>query len=76
MRASATELWENLYRIIDAVIRTGEPVEVERKHGAVRIVPDTRRSIWDSLEVHEGVTADVEVHWSDQWDQEPEIGSR
>jgi antitoxin (DNA-binding transcriptional repressor) of toxin-antitoxin stability system len=76
MKISATELRQNLYRIIDAVIRTGEPVEVERRLGTVRIVPEARRSIWDSLEVHEGVAGDVEVDWSDQWDREPEIDSR
>ena len=76
MKISATELRQNLYRIIDTVIRTGEPVEVARKHGAVRIVPEAGRSIWDSLEVHEGVAGDVEVDWSDHWDQEPEIGNK
>lgn len=76
MKVSATELRQNLYRIIDSVIATGEAVEVERKHGTVRIVPEKKRSIWDSLEVHDVVAGDVEVDWSDSWDGESEIESR
>ncbi len=73
MKVSATELRQNLYRIIDTVIATGETIEVERKHGTVRIVPEVKRSIWDSLEVHDVVVGDIEVDWSDAWDGEPEI---
>lgn len=75
MKLSATELRQNLYRIIDTVIATGETVEVERKHGTVRIVPEHKRSIWDSLEVHDVVAGDVEMDWSNAWDGEPEIES-
>ncbi|MFW5776388.1 MAG: type II toxin-antitoxin system Phd/YefM family antitoxin [Spirochaetota bacterium] len=73
MKVSATELRQNLYRIIDSVIATGEPVEVERKHGMVRIVPEEKRSIWDALEVHDIVAGDVEADWTDAWDGEAEI---
>ncbi len=76
MKVSATELRQNLYRIIDSVIESGEPVEVERKRGTVRIVPETRRSIWDSLEIHDVIAGDVDVDWSDAWDGEPEAGTR
>lgn len=75
MKLSATELRQNLYRIIDTVIATGETVEVERKHGTVRIVSEQKRSIWDSLEVHDVVAGDIEMDWTHAWDGEPEIES-
>ena len=53
MKVSATELRQNLYRIIDAVLETGESVEIARKGGSVRIVPDKKVTIWDRLEVHD-----------------------
>lgn len=75
MKVSATQLRQNLYRILDTVIRTGEPVEVTRKQGSVRIVPEQRRSIWEALEVHDVLAGDIEVDWSSSWDGEPEVGS-
>jgi antitoxin (DNA-binding transcriptional repressor) of toxin-antitoxin stability system len=73
MKVSATELRQNLYRIIDSVIETGEPVEIERRQGSVQIVPQTRRSIWDTLEVHDVISGDMLVDWSGSWDGEPEL---
>lgn len=72
MKVTATEHRQNLYRIIDAVIATGEPVEVRRKHGSVTIAPLARRSIWDSLEPHDVIAGEVEVDWSGSWGGEPE----
>ncbi len=73
MKVSATELRQNLYRILDSVIATGESVEVVRKTGSVRIMPLERRSIWDSLEVHDVVSGEIEVDWTRNWDGEPEV---
>ncbi|TVR74129.1 MAG: type II toxin-antitoxin system Phd/YefM family antitoxin [Spirochaetaceae bacterium] len=74
MIVSATELRQNLYRIIDSVLVTGESVEIKRKGGTVRIVPDTAVSIWDRLEVHDVITGEIEAPWDDIWDGEPELG--
>jgi prevent-host-death family protein len=73
MKVTATELRQNLYRIIDSVIETGEPVEITRKLGTVRIVPDRKTSIWDRLEVHNVLVGDVEQSWDRIWDGEPEL---
>jgi antitoxin (DNA-binding transcriptional repressor) of toxin-antitoxin stability system len=67
------ELRQNLYRIIDTVLETGEPVEVARKGGTVRIVPDKKASIWDRLEVHDVVAGEIEPSWDGIWDREPEL---
>lgn len=73
MKVSATELRQNLYRIIDSVLETGEVVEIERKGGTVRIVPDKRGSIWNRLEVHDVIRGEIEGPWGDIWDGEPEL---
>lgn len=38
MRLSASKLRENIYRILDQVLETGLPIEIERKGGVVRLV--------------------------------------
>ncbi len=73
MKVSATELRQNLYRIIDRVLETGEAVEIERKGGTVRIEADRRSSIWDRLEAHDVITGSIEAAWDDIWDGEPEL---
>ncbi|MFO8063882.1 MAG: type II toxin-antitoxin system Phd/YefM family antitoxin [Spirochaetota bacterium] len=73
MKVTATELRQNLYRIIDTVLETGESVEVARKGGMVRIVPDKKASIWNRLEVHDVIAGDIEGAWDGIWDGEPEL---
>ncbi len=74
MKVSATELRQNLYRIIDSALETGEVVEIVRKGRIVRLVPDPKPSIWDRLEVHDTIDGDPEtiVHndWSHEWTPE------
>jgi len=73
MKVTATELRQNLYRIIDTVLETGESVEVARKGGMVRIVPDKKASIWNRLEVHDVIAGDIEGSWDGIWDGESEL---
>ena len=71
MRISATELRQNLYRIIDRVLETGEAVEIVRKGGTVRLIADRLPGMWDLLEVQEAVVGDpediVSIDWSTRW---------
>jgi antitoxin (DNA-binding transcriptional repressor) of toxin-antitoxin stability system len=39
MKVTATQLRSDLYRILDRVLETGEPVEVERAEGTLVIKP-------------------------------------
>ncbi len=73
MKMTATELRRRLYQVIDQVIKTGETVEIVRRNGSVRIVPETRPSIWDRLEVHDVVRGDLNVDFGEYWDGELEI---
>ena len=71
MKVSPTELRQNLYRIIDSALETGEVVEIVRKGRTVRLVPDRKADIWERLERHDAVVGDpaelVHTDWSTEW---------
>lgn len=70
MTYKATKLRQNLYTILDSVIEYGEPIEIERKGHILRIIPDSKLSIWDRLEEHSIVIGDPEELVSMQWEGE------
>ena len=43
MKISASSLRQNIYKILDDVIATGNPVEIERNGSILRIVPMKRQ---------------------------------
>ncbi|MEZ4426025.1 MAG: type II toxin-antitoxin system prevent-host-death family antitoxin [Gemmatimonadota bacterium] len=51
---SISRLRADLYRVIDRVLETGEPVEVERNGRRVRIVPAEAASQLAALRPHPG----------------------
>lgn len=68
---SASRLRQNLYRILDRVLETREPIEIARRGKRLRIVPESPRKL-DALKPHpEYLATDAEslVHldWSDEW---------
>jgi PHD/YefM family antitoxin component YafN of YafNO toxin-antitoxin module len=72
-RITASHLRQNLYRILDEVIETGQPVEIERKGGVVRIETELlERSIFETLTPHPGTIVGgsenlVHIDWSPEW---------
>jgi hypothetical protein len=67
-----SELRAHLYRLLDEVLDSGVPLEVERRGRRLRIVPDEARNRLDRLVPHPGfVEGDVEdlveVDWSTAW---------
>ena len=68
---SATRLRQNLYNILDSVVDTGVPVEVERRGRLLRIVAEEPGSKWDRLTAHHVVVGDpdelVHIDWSGEW---------
>ena len=74
MALTASKLRENIYRILDQVLETGIPVEIERSGKRLKIVPvevPGKRKL-ERLEEHPGsVLCDpeelVHIDWSDQW---------
>lgn len=72
---TASRLRENVYQLLDEVVATGRPLEVERKGKLLRIVPVETRSKLSRLKKHDLIVGDPEdlVHmdWSSEWNPEP-----
>lgn len=71
-RLTATSLRRNLSSTLDHVVATGEPVEIERPGGAVRIVRETSARRLAALKPHPGVVNGnaaelVLVSWEQDW---------
>ncbi len=69
---SVSRLRANLYRVLDRVLETGVPVEVERKGRRLRIVPTEAEGRLANLSPHpDYLRSDPEslVHmdWSGEW---------
>jgi len=71
MSLSATKLRQNLYLILDQVLETGVPVQIERNGRILVIEAQAKPSKWDRLEEHAILGGDPEgiVHmdWSAEW---------
>lgn len=71
-RLTATRLRANLYRVLDAVLETGRPVEIERRGRLLRIVAVEPEDPLARLEPHpDYIVGDpedlVDIDWSDEW---------
>ena len=71
MKLTASRLRQDIYRILDEVLETGVPVEIERKGRTLRIVPDVVPDRVRELPRRPYVRGDpeaiVHVDWSDEW---------
>lgn len=72
MPLTASRLRADIYRILDRVLETGVPVEIERKGRMLRIVADTAPSKLANLTRRPYLAGDpeelVEMDWSESWD--------
>ena len=69
---TATHLRADLFKTLDQVIATGEPVEIVRPGGTVRIVAAGSGKRLTRLTPHPGtikgdVDALAELNWADAW---------
>jgi hypothetical protein len=70
---TASHLRQNIYRILDEVLDTGRPVEIERKGKLVRIEAAPQgQSIFENLTPHPGTIVGepedlVRMDWSSEW---------
>jgi hypothetical protein len=71
MRVTASKLREDVYRILDQVLATGVPVEIERKGRLLKVVPVEPPSKLAALAPRPFLETDPEdlVHldWSGEW---------
>lgn len=72
---TASELRSDVYRMLDSVLETGIPVEIERKGRVLRIVAEKPPSRLSRLVKRRvlNCTPDAIVHvdWSKYWKPEP-----
>jgi hypothetical protein len=71
MTVSSTKLRENVYALLDEVLKTGNPLEVERKGRKLLIIPQKPISKLERLTTRPSIKGDPEdlVHldWSEEW---------
>ncbi len=72
MPISLTKLRADLYKIVDQVIKTGIPIEIERDGKRVKIVPIQKKSKLANLKAHPGTIIGhpddfVHLDWSSEW---------
>jgi antitoxin (DNA-binding transcriptional repressor) of toxin-antitoxin stability system len=71
MAVNASTLRENIYRLLDQVLETGQPLEIERKGKLLRVIPVSEPSKIARLVKHDCLRGDPEaiVHldWSAEW---------
>lgn len=68
---TASGLRADVYRVLDEVLESGVPVEIERRGRRLRIAPLSERKKLDRLAPHAVIVGDPEelVHldWSHEW---------
>lgn len=71
MALKASSLRENIYRILDQVLETGVPVEIERRGKILKIVSAEPPSKLENLKARDYLRCDpeelVEMDWSGEW---------
>jgi hypothetical protein len=71
MSLSSTKLRQNHYSILDQVLETGVPAQIERNGRILVIEPQGKASKWERLEEHSiiaGAPEDfVHMDWSGEW---------
>lgn len=74
MAISASKLRENIYKILDQVLKTGEPVEIQRGGRTLKIVPagdadvpKLQRLISRPDAILTGPQEIVHIDWSEEW---------
>jgi hypothetical protein len=76
LATTASELRANIYRMLDEVLETGQPLEIERNGKTLVIAPKEELSIWDRLPRREGyIVGDpdelIHIDWSSEWNPDP-----
>ena len=74
MKITASRLRANIYQVLDQVLETGVPIQIERRGRRLKIVPadEPPRSKLDRLDPHpDAIVGDpqdlVHLDWSSGW---------
>jgi len=74
MAMSLTALRSNLYTVVDKVIATGTPAEIERNGHIVKIIVEEPKNKLDNLTLHPGTLIGdpedfVHMNWLTEWNE-------
>ncbi len=71
MPLTASKLRQNVYRVLDSILATGEPVEIERKGRRLKIVLAEASGRLGGLPARDYLTGEpddiVEIDWANEW---------
>ena len=72
MRYSVSKLRADLFRVLDRVLATGIPVEIERNGRILKIVPEDKPDKLGNIKPHPNVMrcdpeSLVHLDWSEEW---------
>jgi hypothetical protein len=71
MILSATKLRQNLYRILDEILDSGIPVQINRKGEILKIVPEKKKSKLERLKEHKTIIGDpesiIDIDFDGEW---------
>lgn len=73
MTVTASTLRQNIYKLLDKVLETGEPLEITRKGKILQVVPkkQTDKKQIEKLKKRDIIKGDpdslVHLDWSDEW---------
>ena len=71
MSLSVSKLRQDIYNLLDEVLRTGRPLEITRKGRRLRIIPADLTNKLDNLTTHDCLNGDpqeiVHLDWSTEW---------
>jgi hypothetical protein len=76
MAITASKLRADVYRLLDEVLETGQPLEIDRGGKTLVIAPKEEQSFWDRLPRNEGyIVGDpdelIHIDWSSEWNPDP-----
>ena len=70
MLITASELRQNIYRLIDQVLETGIPIEIKRKGEILKIFPPEKVNKLNKLKKRKGLLCKPEKIINTNWDKE------
>lgn len=78
MKTTVSKLRQNIFRFLDTVIKTGKPIEIERKGEKLKIVHAKKGSKFSRLVRRNATTGQdpqslVHLDWSSEWEGKKDL---
>jgi hypothetical protein len=65
-----SKLRENLYNLLDQVIKTGKPIEIKRKNKILKIIVEPTKSKLDNLKKRDVLNCEPDEIITNPWEKE------